>query len=80
MYTLMKVTYDLKGDTLRILFRSAPISETESHRSGLILDYDQQGRIVGLELTDASAHMSRPQAMDFIEHVTAPAGEEMANT
>ncbi len=69
----MKVTYDLSGDKLRILFRNAPISETESHRSGLILDYDQQGRIVGLELADASEHMSRPHTMDFAEHPAAPA-------
>ena len=73
----MKVTYDLNGDTLRILFRNAPISETESHRSGLILDYDQQGRIVGLELADASEHMSRPHAMNFIENPAVLIGDEI---
>ena len=63
----MKVTYNPSGDTLNILFRSAPISETETHRPGLILDYDQQGRIIGLELANASEYMSRPQTLDFVE-------------
>lgn len=55
----MKVTYDAKEDTLRILFRDAPIQESETHRTGLVLDYDQHGAIVGLELAPASAYVSR---------------------
>lgn len=71
----MKVTYNLQEDTLHILFRSAPIAETETQRPGLTLDYDQQGRIVGLQLADASEHISRPHALDSVEHVTVPAGD-----
>jgi|GEM_PF-2238035 len=56
----MKVSYDPAIDTLRILLCDAPIQATETHHSGLIFDYDHNGRIVGLELTSASEHMSRP--------------------
>jgi uncharacterized protein YuzE len=72
----MKVTYNPDGDKLNILFRSAPISETETHRPGLILDYDQQGRIIGLELANASEHISRPHALGFVEMV-GMTGDEM---
>jgi uncharacterized protein YuzE len=63
----MKVTYDPSEDTLRILFRNAPIQESETHRPGLILDYDQEGRIVGLELAAASEHLSHPYPVGLIE-------------
>ncbi|MEO7715582.1 MAG: DUF2283 domain-containing protein [Capsulimonas sp.] len=63
----MKVTYNPDEDKLRILFCNAPIQESEAHRSGLILDYDQNGRIVGLELSDASEQMSVPYTVNFAE-------------
>ena len=44
----MKVTYNPKEDTLRILLCNAPIHESEVHRAGLTLDFDQTGKIVGL--------------------------------
>lgn len=75
----MKVTYTPENDILRILFCDAPIQETETHREGLILDYDQQGRIVGLELADASAHMSWPREAGLFEYATASGEEEMSD-
>jgi uncharacterized protein YuzE len=75
----MKVTYNAQQDTLHILFCNAPISETETHRPGLILDYDQRGRIVSLELATASEHISRLPTLAVVEHVNATPGEEMGN-
>jgi len=63
----MKVTYNPKEDTLRILLCNAPIHESEVHRAGLTLDFDQTGKIVGLELSGASRHMSRPYTAEFLE-------------
>lgn len=76
----MTVTYDPEEDTLRILFRNAPIHGSEVHPSGLILDFDQNGAILGLELASASDHISRPDAIVTMEtilptslrHATAP--------
>ncbi len=72
----MKIIYNSGDDTLRILFRNAPIQTSETHRLGLILDYDQEGRIIGLELATASEHISRPKALNFVEMVSTP-GDEM---
>lgn len=69
----MKMTYDPQADTLRILFRSAPIHESETHRAGLILDFDQQGKLVGLELPAASTLMSRPETLEFPVGSVSPA-------
>lgn len=65
----MKVTYDAEDDSLRILFRNAPIHESESTRQGLILDFDQHGAIVGIELKPASEYVGRLTDEPFFENI-----------
>mgnify|MGYP001167428681 CR=1 FL=1 len=45
----MKVFYDPEVDVLRILFSSHPIEESDEDKPGVIIDYDKQGNIVGME-------------------------------
>ena len=61
----MKVTYDQAADVLRILFSGAPIEESDEEKPGVILDYDRDGNIVGLEVLDASSRMENPRAVDY---------------
>ena len=63
----MKVTYDPEGDGLRILFSDAPIERSSDEVPGLILDYDNNGSVVGLELTQASQRMPNPREVEFVE-------------
>lgn len=72
----MKVTYNAELDTLHILFNNAPIMDSEQHSSLLTLDYDQHGRLVGLELASASEHLSRPYPADLVETLSIPNGME----
>ena len=62
----MKVTYDPEVDVLRILLSSAPIKESDEDKPGIILDYDKDGNVVGLEILDASKRMENPGAMECI--------------
>ncbi|PYJ25054.1 MAG: hypothetical protein DME91_05890 [Verrucomicrobia bacterium] len=61
----MKVTYDSEVDVLRILFRNAPIEESDEDKPGVILDYDKEGNIVGLEVLNASQRIENPRALDY---------------
>lgn len=61
----MKVCYDQEVDVLRILFSQAVIEESDEDKPGVILDYDKDGNIVGLELLDASKRMENPRALDY---------------
>ena len=70
----MEITYNALGDTLRILFSSAPISETNRQTSGVLLDYDQHGRLVGLELAAASRHVANPYSADMVVDAGPPEG------
>src|SRR5436853_3288550 len=61
----MKVIYDKESDTLSIIFRSGKVAESDEVRPGLILDYDKAGRLVSLELLDASKQVDGAQSVEF---------------
>ncbi|MDA1050936.1 MAG: DUF2283 domain-containing protein [Planctomycetota bacterium] len=61
----MKVTYDPEVDVLRILFRDVPIEESDEDKPGIILDYDGDGNIVGLEVLNASQRVENPRGVDY---------------
>ena len=60
----MKVIYDPEVDVLRILLSDAPIEESDEDKPGVILDYDKDGNIVGLEILDASKRVSNPRSAE----------------
>jgi YD repeat-containing protein len=61
----MKVTYDPTVDIVRILFRDAPIAESDEEKPGMILDYDKQGNVVGMEILDASQRVEDPGKVEY---------------
>ena len=61
----MKVTYDPEVDVLRILLSDAPIEESDEDKPGVILDYDKDGNVVGLEVLDASKRMANPRSVEY---------------
>jgi uncharacterized protein YuzE len=61
----MKVTYDQAVDVIRILFNDREVEESDEAKPGVILDYDKDGRVVGLEILDASKQMENPNAVEY---------------
>lgn len=61
----MKITYDSETDVLRILFSNVPIEESDEDKPGVILDYDKDGNIVGLEILDASKRVENPRSIAY---------------
>ena len=62
----MKLAYDAKVDALFISFSDQPIQETEEVRPGLILDFDEEGRIVQIEMLDVKKQLT-PQALAALQ-------------
>ena len=52
-----KVTYDAEANAAYIRFSPGPVTESEEVSAGIVLDYDAAGRIVGMEVLDARAHL-----------------------
>ena len=61
----MKVTCDPQVDVLRILFRDSPVEESDEDKPGVILDYDKDGNVVGLEVLNASQRIENPRGVDY---------------
>ena len=63
----MKVTYDRDVDVLRLVFRKARIRESDEGKPGVILDYDQAGNVVGLEILNASKRVDDVHGVEYSE-------------
>lgn len=61
----MKVTYDSAVDALRIVLRDVPVDESDEHKPGIILDYDEAGNMVGIEVLNASRRVENPRGVDY---------------
>ena len=61
----MKVTYDPEVDALTIVLSDAAVEESDESKPGVILDYDVEGNIVGLEILNASKRVDNPKAIDY---------------
>jgi uncharacterized protein YuzE len=61
----MKIIYDPETDTLILLFRDDPVAESDELKEGLIVDYGRDGKIVSVEVLDASENVTEPQGIAY---------------
>jgi len=61
----MKVIYDSKSDTLTVIFTDTPVAESDEDKPGVILDYDDKGNLVSLEILDASRRVNVPSKIEY---------------
>ena len=62
----MKVSYDQKTDTLSVILKDgASVSESDEDKPGVILDYDEAGNLVSLEILDASKQVTEADKVEF---------------
>lgn len=61
----MKVIYDRETDTLTIIFAETRVAESDEDKPGVILDYDDKGNLVSLEIMDASQRVNVPNRIEY---------------
>lgn len=61
----MRVVYDPEVDILSILLSESPVAESDHEKSGVILDYDRAGNVVGIEVLQASTRMPDPMSVHY---------------
>jgi YD repeat-containing protein len=59
----MKVNYDAATDILTVVLRDAPVAESDEDKPGVILDYDEQGALISIEVLDASTRVEEPRSV-----------------
>lgn len=68
----MKFKYHKKEDALYLRFNDAVIAESDEVREGIILDYNKQGKLVGLEILDVAKRFPREFASAIAKNKFAP--------
>lgn len=61
----MKLKYDKETDILYLQFSDLSILESDEEKPGIILDYAENGEIVGIEILDASQRMPQPMQLEY---------------
>lgn len=62
----MKAIYDPRTDTLPLILKDgAKVAESDEEKPGVILDYDEAGDLVSMEILDASRRVTEATKMDF---------------
>lgn len=61
----MKITYHSEVDILRIILSDVAIEDSDEEKPGVILDYDEDGNIIGLEILDASKRIDNPHSLEY---------------
>jgi uncharacterized protein YuzE len=62
----MKIIYDPDKDILQISFAEATVEQTAQIAPGMVLDYDEDGNAIGLELRKASTRVDNPYAISYL--------------
>ncbi|NBC03544.1 MAG: DUF2283 domain-containing protein [Bacteroidetes bacterium] len=61
----MTIKYDKEADAMYLKFSDAEVAESDEDKPGIIIDYDKEGKIVGIELLDASQQTDHPSSVVY---------------
>jgi uncharacterized protein YuzE len=61
----MKVEHDGETDTLTVTLREGVVAESDEDKPGAILDYDEAGNLLSIEVLDASQRVEEPRRVTF---------------
>lgn len=62
----MKIAYDQKTDTLTVILKEGvTVAESDEDKPGVVLDYDEEGNLVSLEILDASKRVTDARKIEY---------------
>lgn len=61
----MKFRYDREVDIVYVKFSDKAVFESDEDKPGVIIDYDKDGNVVGLEILNASTKMDAPYRFEY---------------
>ena len=64
----MKFHYDKQVDAFSLHFNDGEYAESDEVKDGIIFDYDRDGKIMGIEILNASRSFAAPFAKDIVKN------------
>lgn len=62
----MRLKIDKENDTLYLRLNESPVVESEEVQPGVVFDFDENGRVVGIEILDLSARVE-PEKLHILQ-------------
>jgi uncharacterized protein YuzE len=62
----MRVRYDEEVDVLYIRLKETPYYESDEIKEGIIIDYDKDGNVIGIEIMNATEYLA-PEELSTIK-------------
>jgi len=70
---MVRVEYDEKSDAMYILLRKAKYDISKELAENVVLDLDKNGRIIGIEVLDASKNLGKELVTRILSTEKIPA-------
>jgi uncharacterized protein YuzE len=61
----MNIKFDKEADAIYLKLSDAEVAESDEEKPGIVIDYDKDGNIVGIELLDASQKTGNPSSVIY---------------
>lgn len=61
----MNIKFDKEADAIYLKLSDAEVAESDEEKPGIVIDYDKDGNIVGIELLDASQKTDNPSSVIY---------------
>lgn len=61
----MLIRYEKELDIIYIQLSDGKVSESDEEKPGVILDYDESGSIIGIEILNASKKVNLPNGVQY---------------
>ena len=64
----MKIEYDQQADAMYIRLKAGTVVESDEIRPGDVFDFDEDGKVLGIEMLDISLRADNPRelAMELV--------------
>ena len=63
---IMKIAYDEKTDSLTVILKEGvAVAESDEDKPGVILDYDENGDLLAIEILDASRRVTDARKIEY---------------
>lgn len=60
----MKIEYSKEADALYVYFREVEVAKSKEVEEGVVIDVDEKGHIVGIEILDASKRLTAKELVN----------------
>ena len=65
----MRISYDEKTDALYLRLKETPYYESDEVKPGILLDYDDKGNLIAIEILDAGQYLSADELASLTYNV-----------